>query len=159
MTEENLRKNNSKRAYQLVTDLTTAKQGKATTVQDRPWKCHTEERHILTRWTEYCSVLYNHKVNGDPSVLNCPQTDIENNHQILRKFSWLVGILSRVNHRGLYYSLNQCSICLILTLHASHQTTNCPKATKSVLTQIYIKYTRKSITKFSKNWSLLYHPC
>ena len=32
--EENLRKNNSKRAYQLVKDLTTVKQGKATTVQD-----------------------------------------------------------------------------------------------------------------------------
>ena len=29
--EENLRKNNSKRAYQLVKDLTTVKQGKATT--------------------------------------------------------------------------------------------------------------------------------
>ena len=34
-TEENLKKNNSKRAYQLVKDLTTVKQGKATTVQDR----------------------------------------------------------------------------------------------------------------------------
>ena len=32
--EENLRKNNSKRAYQLVKDLTTVKQGKATTGQD-----------------------------------------------------------------------------------------------------------------------------
>ena len=31
--EENLRKNNSKRAYQLMKDLTTVKQGKATTVQ------------------------------------------------------------------------------------------------------------------------------
>ena len=30
--EENLRKNNSKRACHLVTDLTTVKQGKATTV-------------------------------------------------------------------------------------------------------------------------------
>ena len=34
-TEENLRKNNGKRAYQLVKDLATAKQEKATTVQDR----------------------------------------------------------------------------------------------------------------------------
>ena len=32
--EENLRKHNSKRAYQLVKDLTTVKQGKATTVQN-----------------------------------------------------------------------------------------------------------------------------
>ena len=36
--EENLRKNNSKRAYKLVKDLTTVKQRKATTVQDRSGK-------------------------------------------------------------------------------------------------------------------------
>ena len=47
--EENLRKNNSKRAYQLVKDLTTVQQGKATTVQDRSGKCLTEERQILNR--------------------------------------------------------------------------------------------------------------
>ena len=81
--EENLRKNNSNRAYQLVKDLTTAKQGKATTVQDRSGKCLTEERQILNQWTEYCSELYNHKANGDPSVLNCTQTDTEDDHAIL----------------------------------------------------------------------------
>ena len=37
-TEENLRKNNNKRAYQLVKELTTVKQGKATTIQDRSEK-------------------------------------------------------------------------------------------------------------------------
>ena len=41
--EENLRKNNNKRAYQLVKDLTTVKQGKVTTVQDHSGKCLTEE--------------------------------------------------------------------------------------------------------------------
>ena len=50
--EENLRKNNTMRAYQLVIDLTTVKQGKATTVQDRSGKCLTEERVILNRWTD-----------------------------------------------------------------------------------------------------------
>ena len=59
--EENLRKNNSKRAYQLVKDLTTVKQGKATTVQDRSRKCLTEEREILNRWTEHCTELYNQR--------------------------------------------------------------------------------------------------
>ena len=54
-TEENLRKNNSMRAYQLVKDLTTVKQGKVTTVRDRSGKCLTEERQILNRWTEYYS--------------------------------------------------------------------------------------------------------
>ena len=83
--EENLRKNNSKRAYQLVKDLTTMKQGKATTVPDRSGKCLTEEREILNRWREYCTELYNHKANGDPSVLNCPQIHIEDDHPILRK--------------------------------------------------------------------------
>ena len=86
--EENLRKNKSKRAYQLVKDLTTVKQGKATTVQDRSGKCITEERQILNRWTEHCSELYNHKANGDPSVLNCTQTDTENDHPIAEKW-WL----------------------------------------------------------------------
>ena len=81
--EENLRKNKSKRAYELVKDLTTVEQGKATTVQDRSGKCLAEERQTLNRWTEYCSELYNYKANGDPSVLNCPQTDSEDDHPIL----------------------------------------------------------------------------
>ena len=61
-SEKNMRKNNSKREYQLVKDLTTVKQGKATTVQDRSGKCLTEEQQILNRWTEYCSepVSYTH---------------------------------------------------------------------------------------------------
>ena len=44
--EEDLRKNNRKRAYQLMKDLTTVKQGKATTVRDRSGKYLTEQRHI-----------------------------------------------------------------------------------------------------------------
>ena len=40
-------------------DLTTVKQRKATTVQDRSEKCLTEKQKILNRWTEYCSELYN----------------------------------------------------------------------------------------------------
>ena len=92
-TEENLRKNNSKRAYQLVKDLTTVKQGKATSVQNHLGKCLTEEHEILNQWPEYCSERYNHKANGDAPVprqtqncpQNCPQTDTEDEHPILRK--------------------------------------------------------------------------
>ena len=58
-------------------DLTTVKRGKATTIQDHSGKCLTGEQQILNRWTEYCSELYNYDANGDPSVLNCPQTDTE----------------------------------------------------------------------------------
>ena len=66
-------------------DLTTVKQGKATSVQDRSGKCLAEERQTLNRWTEYCSKLYNYKASGDPSVLNCPQTDTEDDHPILHR--------------------------------------------------------------------------
>ena len=83
--KETLRKNNSKRAYQVVKDLTTGKQGKATTTRDRSGKCLTEERQILNRWTEYCSELYNHKANGNLSVLNCTQTDTDDDYPILNK--------------------------------------------------------------------------
>ena len=80
-------------------DLTTVKQGKVTTVQDRSGKCLTEERQILNRWTEYCSELYNHKANGDPSVLNCTQTDTEDDHSILR----------RGHHQQVVITSNVCS--------------------------------------------------
>ena len=66
-------------------DLTIVKKWKATTIQDRPEKCLTEEREILNQWKEYCCQLYSHKANGDPSVLNCPQTDTEDDYPILRK--------------------------------------------------------------------------
>ena len=56
-TEENLRKNNSKRVYKLVKDLSTVKQGNVTTVQDRSGQCLTEDRQIQNRWTEHCSEL------------------------------------------------------------------------------------------------------
>ena len=83
--EENLRKKNSKRSYQLVNDLTTVKQGKATTIKDLSGKCRTEEQETLNRWTGYCYELYNHKANGNKSVRNCPQKDTEDDHPIIRK--------------------------------------------------------------------------
>ena len=66
-------------------DLTAVKQGKATTVKDSSEKCLTDEREILNRWTEYCTELHNHRANGDPSVLDCPQTHTEDDHPNLRK--------------------------------------------------------------------------
>ena len=66
-------------------DLTIVKQMKTTAIRDRSGKCLTEEREILKRRTEYCSDLYNHKANGDPSVLNCSQTDTEDDHPILHR--------------------------------------------------------------------------
>ena len=60
-----LNKNNSKRAYQLVKDLTSEKQGRSSAIQDKSGKCLTEEKEILSRWTEYCSELYNYESCGE----------------------------------------------------------------------------------------------
>ena len=43
---KNINKYNSKRAYQLVKDLTTEKQCRSSTIQDRSGKCLTEEQEI-----------------------------------------------------------------------------------------------------------------
>ena len=58
--KENLQKNNSRKAYQLVKELTRSEQGRTTTIQDKAVKCLTEEQDVLKRWTEYCSELYTH---------------------------------------------------------------------------------------------------
>ena len=76
--EAGLRKNNSKKAYQLVKDLTTEKQGKTTAIQDK-----SGENEILNTWTEYCSDLYNYETEGDPIVLDCPQIPDKEHHPIL----------------------------------------------------------------------------
>ena len=76
-------KNNNKKAYQLVKDLTSSKQGRTTTIQDKNGKRLTEDRDILNRWTEYCSELYNHKVKGDPEVLKHPPVTNIDSHPIL----------------------------------------------------------------------------
>ena len=80
----NLGKNNTK-AYQLVKDLTSSKQGRTTTIQDKDGKRLTEDRGILNRWTEYCSELYSHKDKGDPEVLKHPPVTKTDNYPILRE--------------------------------------------------------------------------
>ena len=72
--DKNLSKqNHSKRVYQLIKDLISSKKGRSTTIQNRTGKCLTEETEILSRWTEYCSELYNHERCGDNIVLDCSQ--------------------------------------------------------------------------------------
>ena len=84
-TETCLNKNNSKRAYQLVKDLTSEKQGRSSTIQDISGKCLTEEKEILSRWTEYCSELYNYESCGDNAVLDCSQPPEEDLQPIPRE--------------------------------------------------------------------------
>ena len=83
--EDCLNKNNSKRAYQLVKDLTSEKQGRSSTIQDKSGKCLTEEKEILSRWTEYCSELYNYESCGDSAVLDCSQPPEEDLQPILHE--------------------------------------------------------------------------
>ena len=83
--EENLQKNNSKKAYQLVKALTSSKQGRTTTIQDKAGKCLTEEQDILKRWTEYCSELYTHTPTRDPKVLDVPPPINNDSYPILRE--------------------------------------------------------------------------
>ena len=80
-----LNKQNSKRAYQLVKDLTSEKQGKSSTIQDKSGKCLTEENEILSRWTEYCSELYNYESCGNNAVLDYSQPPEEDLQPILRE--------------------------------------------------------------------------
>ena len=85
LIETCLNKNNSKRAYQLVKDLTSEKQGRSSTIQDKSGKCLIQQKEIHSRWTEYCSELYNYESCGDNAVLDCSQPPKEDLQPILRE--------------------------------------------------------------------------
>ena len=105
-----LNKNNSKRAYQLVKHLTSEKQGRSSTIQDRSWKCPTEEKEILSRWTEYCSELYNHDSCGDNAVLDCSQPLEEDLQLIFHEEAEIaVASLKQGNSAGVDYTSRTCS--------------------------------------------------
>ena len=55
------------------------------TIQDKSGKCLTEEKEILSRWTEYCLELYNYESCGDNAVLDCSQPPEEDLQPILRE--------------------------------------------------------------------------
>ena len=80
-----MKKNNSKKTYQLVKDLTSTKQGRTTTMHDKDGKCLTEEQDILKRWSEYCSELYNYSDTGYLDIPNVPPATNNDNYPILRE--------------------------------------------------------------------------
>ena len=82
--EENLQKNNRKKAYQLVKELTSFKQGRTTTIQEKAGKCLTEEQDIPKRWTGFCCELYTHTI-GDPKVLDVAPPINNDSYPILRE--------------------------------------------------------------------------
>ena len=83
--ETYLNKTTARERYQLVKDLTSEKQGRSSTTQDKSGKCPTEEKEILIRWTEYCSELYNYESCIDNAVLDCSQPPEEDLQPILRE--------------------------------------------------------------------------
>lgn len=83
--EDSLNNNNSKKAFQIVKDLTKQKQSRVSTIQDKEGHCLTENQDILNRWTEYCSDLYNHQTHRDPSVLTCQESTNNDDYPILRE--------------------------------------------------------------------------
>ncbi|XP_072039529.1 uncharacterized protein [Amphiura filiformis] len=83
--EESLEKNNSRRAFQIVNDLTKPRQPRVKTIQDKEGNCLTEEEDILKRWTEYCSDLFNHQTNGDPSVTISQESSNNDDFPVLRE--------------------------------------------------------------------------
>ena len=78
-----LNKNNSKKAHQLAKDLNSETRGRFSTIQDKSGKCLTEEQEILSRWTEYCSKLYNYEGCRDNAVLDGGQPPEEDLQPIL----------------------------------------------------------------------------
>ena len=66
-------------------ELTSSKQGRTTTIQDKAGKCLTEEQDIPKRWTAYCSILYAHTKTGDPTVLDVPPPINNDIYPILRE--------------------------------------------------------------------------
>ena len=75
--EDSMKKNNSKKTYQLVKDLTSTKQGRTTIMQDKDGKCLTEEQDFIE--------LYHYRATGDPAVLNVPPATDNDNYPILRE--------------------------------------------------------------------------
>ena len=64
-------------------ELTSLKQGRTTTIQEKAEKCLTDEQDILKSWTEYCSEFYTHTTE-DPKVLDVPPPTNNDSYPILQ---------------------------------------------------------------------------
>ena len=63
-----------------VKELTSEKQGRSSTIQDK-----SEEKEILSRRIEYSSELYKYESCGDSAVLDCSQPPEEDLQPISRE--------------------------------------------------------------------------
>lgn len=70
--ENNLAKNNTRKAYLLAKPLTTTKQPRININQDKNGKLLPDEKAATERWTEYNSNLYNHEAEVDENIVKEP---------------------------------------------------------------------------------------
>ena len=61
-------RNNTKKTYQIVTDLTKQKDKIAVNINGKDGKCITDKSDVMKRWTEYCSEHNIHNAEEDNST-------------------------------------------------------------------------------------------
>ena len=68
--EDSLHRNNSKKAYEVVKQLTfCSKHNRTSCIEDQGGKLLTKGSEIAERWKNYCSELYNHAAVVDRDIL------------------------------------------------------------------------------------------
>ena len=87
---ECLIRNNTKKAYQILNELTKKKDKIIVNVHDKDRKCITDKTEVLKCWTEYCSELYTHNAEGNISVLTVNEPSNQDNFSILESEVWLL---------------------------------------------------------------------
>ena len=129
-------KKNSKRAHQLVQGLTSEKHGRSSTIQDRSGNCLTEKQEILSRWTEFCSELYNHESSGDNALLYCSQPPEDDMQPILHK-EVEVAVASLEKGKSAFYRVWHAAFWITIGKYSANLVRNIEqlynKATSAVL--------------------------
>ena len=77
--EENIRSNNTRKAFELVKQLCCKYKAKAQIINDKNGKTLSNANDVRNRSEEYCSELYNVELEGDQSVL----TEIHDTNQYI----------------------------------------------------------------------------
>jgi len=88
--EQDLKYNNTKKAYEAVRKLTSkGSVSHTSTIEAKDGKLLTKANEVAERWAEYCNELYNHNINPDVSILSTmefPESSEESSHDcILRE--------------------------------------------------------------------------
>ena len=65
---------NKKEAYNTLKALTKTQRHKQAVIEDSSGSILTESRAVLSRWTEYCSGLYNYELHPDLRLLQSNPT-------------------------------------------------------------------------------------